>query len=843
MANSLNLMARIMVRVQGMNQLGQLNNRMTSLQRTTDRTRNRMGQFATESSKLTTSVHKMNFGLSDSIKMFGTLATAIGGAAAVAKLLDATVGAAARKEFSQSAMSAIFPTKEITKEATDFLESKQLKSMFTLEDFYAAGQGMASTFKDNIDGFKEAVGQVERLATLDPEQGIQGAAYAMREAMSDDSMDAFRSLQERFELNKAVIRQAREEADALGLTGKQKNLFVVNKALEDRGATQEFINRQMATSVGLWTQIKNKSKTALMKMGDYTLKYLKPALGEVNKWFTPERMDKIAKTWGKRLAYIINGFIDLGKDVNDWLTGSSFKEFINDMRKTLTPFVGRLKDWRDLMKEIWKFISTHFIPVLKDFNKQLGDTDTAVGKVWQVLAPFLATLLVLKGFKGLGKKLGLDVMFKRMVGPMAFIFGGAMLARMKKWGGLLRYAFAEGKVAKFLRVFSKAGLRSVSKLFAGTGWGLIISILIEVGFWLADNKEKVEAWAKAFNEKLGPVKDRLKEIFQKMGEDVSPIWNDFTKYITDTWDRMMDHLSNPEKQKSWSDMWSNVTTVAKGALDMMVLNVTNAISGVFSILGFLGDSLWDTFVDLLPILAVTIENAFKTITDVISGIFDAWGALFNGDWSGFFSGLWSIVTGFVDNMIGGFARFFSTVFDSLGKWGNDMYENLGGLFNDLITNALDFSTGMLDVFGKTWAGLTSKITAPFQSAYEKVTGFLSGMLSKAQDVLEKIGLVNASKPSLDDASTKVKSKTDGSHRFGRASIPFDGYQATLHKGERVLTAQENKDYSDWKYSGSYGGGVNIGSLAGTIIIREDADIDKFAAAFAREVNRAANNGA
>jgi hypothetical protein len=36
---------------------------------------------------------------------------------------------------------------------------------------------------------------------------------------------------------------------------------------------------------------------------------------------------------------------------------------------------------------------------------------------------------------------------------------------------------------------------------------------------------------------------------------------------------------------------------------------------------------------------------------------------------------------------------------------------------------------------------------------------------------------------------------DGSHEDGHPYIPFDGYRAELHKGERVLTAEENRAYN------------------------------------------------
>lgn len=52
----------------------------------------------------------------------------------------------------------------------------------------------------------------------------------------------------------------------------------------------------------------------------------------------------------------------------------------------------------------------------------------------------------------------------------------------------------------------------------------------------------------------------------------------------------------------------------------------------------------------------------------------------------------------------------------------------------------------------------------------------------------------------------VKGAISGSHANGLSYVPYNGYIAELHKGERVLTADENRAYNAGARSGSVGGG-------------------------------------
>lgn len=76
------------------------------------------------------------------------------------------------------------------------------------------------------------------------------------------------------------------------------------------------------------------------------------------------------------------------------------------------------------------------------------------------------------------------------------------------------------------------------------------------------------------------------------------------------------------------------------------------------------------------------------------------------------------------------------------------------------------------------------------------------------------------------------------HASGLARVPYDNYPARLHQGETVLSRREADEYRN----GGMNKGIVFSKLADTIIVREEADIDKIIRGINRKIRLAKAGG-
>lgn len=145
-----------------------------------------------------------------------------------------------------------------------------------------------------------------------------------------------------------------------------------------------------------------------------------------------------------------------------------------------------------------------------------------------------------------------------------------------------------------------------------------------------------------------------------------------------------------------------------------------------------------------------------------------------------------------------------------------------------------------------WITIENAFKTGVNGAIGLINDFI-GMIRKipglgGTPLIAKLEMSKTTKEQIDYARNNYTDNwaINGSHANGLDYVPFDGYIAELHKGERVQRASENP-YNRSDRRARRSGNITIGSLANTLIVREEADIDKIANKLAIKLDEVAEN--
>lgn len=236
-------------------------------------------------------------GLVSSLMSLPALIAGAGAAFGAWKLGDAVLGGALRQEMNETQLMGLSGSDQTGQALFDMIKSEAMNSTFSTGEFMAAAKSYMGFTRDpeEMKGYLELT---KRLALFDPVQGTEGAAVAIKEALSGDLM----SLSERFEMPRSMLYANGFDSKADAKT----NFEAVMKTIEQQGLTADAVKKFESTGMAQLQQLKNKSSDWLGQMGREAVEEMKPFFERINSFFGSPQADKFVDTMNGKLGGLMD---------------------------------------------------------------------------------------------------------------------------------------------------------------------------------------------------------------------------------------------------------------------------------------------------------------------------------------------------------------------------------------------------------------------------------------------------------------------------------------------------------------------------------------------------------
>ncbi|WP_374965510.1 hypothetical protein [Lysinibacillus sp. RS5] len=446
------------------------------------------------------------------------------------------------------------------------------------------------------------------------------------------------------------------------------------------------------------------------------------------------------------------------------------------------------------LKEFFDWLNTYAAKSFKNFLTITGNTFTGVFNLFRAFAP-LGTSIE-NGLVGMTQK------FKQW---------SASLSGSKGFQSFIEYAKTNGPVLLDILGNVWSVVVDVVKALAPLG-SVILSVISKLTGVLANLIPTVTEFASSILSKWGSVPGVINGIITK----VSELWSAFKQNgagglvdsilgkgsfesIKTKFEEFKAYFA--EKIAQFGPIFEQLKTAFSQAWS----TVSDILSNAWLIIEPILSGLWNNIQVLGDIAMIVFNNVIAPAISFLVQLF---------------STLWSIAQPILTALSLGFEALSAVM-----KW---MWDNILAPLVDFIF------TGVKNAF-ETFSGVLSTV----QGWFETLSGWINTAYGYVKDFIGYIGKVKLPSWITKGVSSTVsfvgnligagdgKGSPAKSNYHGLDSVPYDGYYARLHKGERIMTARENKEYSQGNSGGNGGfGDINI-SMNG-VTIREEADIRKIA---------------
>ncbi|WP_439412707.1 hypothetical protein [Enterobacter ludwigii] len=273
---------------------------MEQMQRTTSRNHNIDRQLAAAKSQIAAAESQINSAIEDSTrqqnrfndavrqsrKETGRLASTIKGIAAsyltfqgIQQLGGATIGGAMKQQEMVNTFTSRSGNDALGKAIYDQTVQQALKYG---QDVDASLLGSMSFMSATMDPkqLTEINKLSMRLAKLNPTEGLEGAAFSLKELLSGD----YTSISERFNISRSMLKDS--EARLAGMRGDVDGFIKgMDKMLDQQNLTEEAFEKMLDSPAAKWNRAIQTFKFNMASAGESGLQSLAPLFDKINAGF------------------------------------------------------------------------------------------------------------------------------------------------------------------------------------------------------------------------------------------------------------------------------------------------------------------------------------------------------------------------------------------------------------------------------------------------------------------------------------------------------------------------------------------------------------------------------
>lgn len=351
-------------------------------------------------------------------------------------------------------------------------------------------------------------------------------------------------------------------------------------------------------------------------------------------------------------------------------------------------------------------------------------------------------------------------------------------------------------------------------------------------------------------------------------------WEEAIQGINKDYNGMVEELS-----KTLPGAWSTFTGIVQSSAKEMMRPFGEAAAEAFAhisekMLGF-KDFISENSKQFAH-FGEDLKEAFQPAVDAIDGIFSK---LQTADGLSMIDGMLNGISAFIEGISEGVAAASEMVGSTMSVVESAQIEGFGEVAGMVLGGIIQFIgliiSGMIQIAAfigdikNGWDTLCEGITTKFSSTMDNVKKWWSdfktkfgldsdsmknrwnsvcdGIKDKFKSICDKVkDLWQGVKDFLSHPIQTVVNGIQGlGHASGLARVPYDNYPARLHEGEKILSRREadlydknrNKKEKEVvvRESPRGIGNISIAKIADSIVIREEADIEKITEALVRNI--------